>query len=144
MNTTLDFSTSPITKPPYTSVSHLATSPQTDRLPIIVLQPNGSLDSTSSSEFQSVLEESLEQVTEGVIVDLLWVESTDADGIAALVAGIQRATLLGKLLSFQAMDGQTRAALEVEWNRQREISFGPRNDLFEKDLERFLDQLTKR
>lgn len=140
MNTTIDSTVNRSTKPSNPTVSCLANLPQTASPHMIVLQPNGSLDCASSSEFQRVLEESLEHVTDGVIVDLLWVDSTDAHGVSALVAGIQRATALGKLLSFQAMDIQTRVALEAEWSRQREISFGPWSDLFGQDLERFLDK----
>ncbi len=107
---------------------------------MIVLQPEGILDRFSSPAFQKVLEDSLAQVAETVIVDLLWIEATDLHGISALVAGIQRAAALGKSLSFKSMDGQTRLALESEWNRQWEISFGPWNELFEQDLERFLKE----
>jgi anti-anti-sigma factor len=106
---------------------------------MVVLQPSGVLDRGSSPAFQQTLEDSLAQVADTVIVDLLWVEAIDSCGIIALVAGIHRATALGKSLSFQSMDSQTHAALEAEWNCQRALSFGPWNDLFEQDLELFLD-----
>ncbi len=127
-----------------TSSSNLANPLPKAKPSTIVLQPNGSLDCTSSPEFQRVLEESLEHVTDAVIVDFLWIESTDVYGVSALIAGIQRAAILGKVLTFQSMDVRTRTALASEWNRQREINFGPWNDLFEKDLERFLDTLAKK
>lgn len=107
----------------------------------IVLQPNGPLDHATSSEFQKALEGSLEQATDSVIVDLLWVNATDSYGIAALVAGMERAATLGKYLSFQAMDTVVRRALESAWERQRESSFGPWNDVFGNELELFLDGL---
>lgn len=143
MNITIDFSLSSSKKPSLTSGITLAESSQKARPGMIVIQPNGSLDKASSSEFQKVLEQSLEQAIDGVIVDLLWVDSIDSYGISALVACIQQALELGKLLSFQSMTVQTRTPLEAEWTRQREIIFGPRSDLFEKDLERFLDKLAK-
>ncbi|MGI0487515.1 STAS domain-containing protein [Pantanalinema rosaneae CENA516] len=109
----------------------------------IVLQPDGNLDPTSSLEFRVQLEAAIEQVTDGVIVDFLWVNSTAPQGIAALVAGIQRAAMLGKAISFQSMDVQTRDAIEQEWNRQRQLSFGSWQDRFKDDLEQFLDQLAR-
>jgi anti-anti-sigma regulatory factor len=109
----------------------------------IVLQPNGVLSQDTCCTFQHALEQALEQAAASVIVDFLWVSSTDMHGIAALVAGIQRAANLGKFLGFQAMDMRTRKALEVEWNRQREKMFGTWNNLFQNDLEQFLDQRLK-
>ena len=123
---------------------HASSSAEFDRTAqpsTIVLQPRGSLEGASSPAFQADLERALDQVTDAVIVDLLWVKSMDAQGIEALVAGIQRAAALGKFLSFQSMDAQTRAALTLEWNRQRQLSYGPWNRLFKRDLERFLDGL---
>ncbi len=119
------------------------TSPQEPRPNTVVLQPNGSLDSTNSLEFQRLLQDSLEFALEGVIVDLLWVDSTDTHGIAALAAGIQHAVTLGKMLSFQSMDVHTRTALEAEWVRQRELSIGPWNEVYGQELECFLDGLAQ-
>jgi anti-anti-sigma regulatory factor len=113
--------------------SHPALQPDT-----VVLQPNGALSQDNSSAFQQALEEALEQAAAAVIVDFLWVSSTDLHGVAVLVAGIQRAANLGKFLSFQAMDSRTRAAVEVEWNRQRDRMFGSWSSLFQNDLEQFL------
>lgn len=121
--------------PPKADSSQMSTSST------IALQPTGPLDKANSLAFQKMLEDSLEQATEAVIVDMLWIESTDSNGIAVLVAGIQRAAALGKSLSFLSMDRLTRTALETEWNRQRELNFGPWNDLFAQDLEQFLDNL---
>jgi len=105
----------------------------------IVLQPQGTLDESSSPTFQAELEEAIEHATEAVIIDFLWVESTDLNGVAALVAGIQRAADLGKLLSFQSMDSRTRAALAAEGERQRKLRYGSWSSLFKQDLEQFLD-----
>jgi hypothetical protein len=59
--------------------------------------------------------------------------------VNALIAGIKRAIELGKLLTFQSLDCSTRHALEAEWIRQRDLRFGTWSDLFEKDLEQFLE-----
>jgi len=132
MHSTLDpiDITSPVSHPTPTARPHA-----------LVLQPNGCLDRNTSQEFQQVLQSALEQATEAVIVDLLWVDSTDAAGISALVNGMQHASALKKSLSFQSMDMRTRTALETEWNQQWERSVGSWNRLFQHDLEQFLDSL---
>lgn len=146
MNTTIDCVTAhtEVVSPAERETDSSGVNPGSEPAPrplTIVLQPNGSLDYRNSSEFQRMLETALDHSEDGVIVDLLWVDSTDPAGVTALVAGIQRAAFLGKMLSFQAMDVSTRTALEKEWMRQREINFGPWNDLFGKELEQFLDGL---
>ena len=108
----------------------------------LVLQPNGSLNQANSIDFQQGLESMLEQATDGVVVDLLWVGSMDAYGIAALVAGIQRATALGKQMLFQALDANSRLALETEWAHQQESSVGLWKHTFNSNLEAFLDDFT--
>jgi anti-anti-sigma regulatory factor len=109
----------------------------------IVLQPNNDLNSSCSNSFQHSLEEALELALEGVIVDFLWGNVTDFEGIEALVAGLERATVLGKSLIFQSMNPQTRAAVEAEWDRQRSIRFGAWDEVFELELERFLDTISQ-
>ena len=129
----------PVAPGTHSEMGDLRSGMPPSQLAMIVLQPGGVLDRSSSPAFQRVLEDSLTQAAETVIVDLLWVEATDTHGILALVAGMQRAAELGKSLTLQSMDSQTRLALEAEWNRQREISFGPWNELFEQNLEQFLN-----
>lgn len=111
--------------------------------PTIVLQPNGDLTKLSSQTFQQSLEEALDLARESVIVDLLWVKETDGYGIASLIAGLEKASQLGKTISFQAMNARTRVALEIEWNRQRDIQLGSWNILLKDDLERFLDSVSR-
>ncbi|XGW00535.1 MAG: STAS domain-containing protein [Leptolyngbya sp. BL-A-14] len=110
---------------------------------ILVLQPNGSINEANSREFQHELEQTLEQVSEAVMVDLLWVESIDSHGIAALVAGLQRAAALGKFLSFQAMDADTVWALENAWAYQQENEAGAWTHTFSSELELFLDSFER-
>lgn len=105
----------------------------------IVLQPNNDLNSSCSDSFQRSLEEALELAVEGVIVDLLWGNVTDCKGIEALVTGLEKATVLGKSLSFQSMNPHTRTLMEAEWDRQRNLRFGSWDDVFELELERFLE-----
>lgn len=105
----------------------------------LVLQPIGHLDRTNCQEFQMLLEKALGQSAQGVIVDFLWVELVDESGIQTLVSGIEQAAKLGKTISFSAMNYAIQVAMEAEWDRQRDIRFGSWQDLFESDLEQFLE-----
>jgi anti-anti-sigma regulatory factor len=109
---------------------------------MLVLQPAGRLDQVSSPAFQQALEQALNQVSEAVIVDLLWVESVDAEGVLALLAGIKQAAKLGKFLTFQAMDRATRNTLTEMWNQQQGHDLSYWDASFEKGLESYLDQLS--
>jgi anti-anti-sigma regulatory factor len=104
----------------------------------IVLQPCRELTQDHSLVFQQSLEAALDLAQESVIVDLLWVEETDAAGIAALVVGLEKAACLGKTLSFQSMRHQTRVAVEVEWQRQRHQRLGLWHDRTAANLAQFL------
>ncbi|MDX2231520.1 MAG: STAS domain-containing protein [Leptolyngbyaceae cyanobacterium bins.349] len=110
----------------------------------IVLQPTGELNHENGQTFCQVLEQALELAAEGVIVDLLWVNGMDAAGIAALVAGAEKAAVLGKVISFQAMNYQTRVAMEREWEQRRQQRFGAWSDRFAVHLEPFLNPTRKR
>lgn len=106
---------------------------------ILVLQPDGSLNEMNSPAFRQALEQTLEHVTETVMVDFLWVDAIDAHGIAALVAGLQCATALGKVLSFQSMNADSHQALENAWAQQQEHEAGAWTHTFSSDLDVFLD-----
>lgn len=79
----------------------------------VVLRPNGCLDSVNSSSFTKALEQALELTTETVVVDLLWVDSVQPEGITCLIAGLKRASALGKTLSLRFMDVATQAAMRA-------------------------------
>jgi len=160
MNTTMDARVAQDIPPAHTSTAapsdattmQLSTAPRLveevhpwaeECPPTIILQPNGRLDSTSSPDFKRLLEKALVQARDGVIVDFLWVHSIDDHGIAVLVAGIQQATVLGKIFSFQSMNHQIRTALDVELNRQREVRLGSWSTLFQPELESFLGMAQK-
>ena len=104
----------------------------------IVLQPKGCLGGIALLDFQTNLEQALETAALGVVVDLQQVEALALEGIAALVIGLELATILGKSIVFHSMDLASRKSLIVEWSRSREICFGPWGDLFEGELEKFL------
>jgi len=109
----------------------------------IVLQPCSALTQENSQAFQRSLEEALDLAGESVIVDLLWVETTDLEGITALVMGVEKAACLGKSISFQSMRHHTRVAMEVEWDRQRRLRLGEWRDRCEPNLAQFLGENKK-
>lgn len=116
-----------------------ATHPET-----IVLQPCSQLTQEQSLAFQQTLEAALELAQESVIVDMLWVETVDAEGIAALVAGLEKAADLGKLLSFQSLRHPIRVAVDLEWQRQRYHRLGQWHDRTGANLAQFLGKTRKR
>lgn len=96
----------------------LVNTAESGRPRTVVLRPNGCLDRTSSPAFTKALEQALELTTDTVVVDLLWVDSVQEEGINCLVAGLKRATALGKTLSLRFMDVATEAAVEAACDRQ--------------------------
>ncbi len=105
---------------------------------MVVLQPSGALLGEAGLMFQSDLEQAIVDGT-AVIVDLLWVDRVDEQGIAILIAGMKRAQLSGKSLVFLAMDGATRTALDAIWEQQRAAEAPLQADWFRPDFEQFLD-----
>lgn len=87
----------------------------------IVLRPNGCLGGANCLEFQQQLHQALELTTETVVVDLLWVDAVEAEGIQVLIEGLQKATQLDKILSLRSLDLDTRAALEAQLQNGLEI-----------------------
>jgi anti-anti-sigma regulatory factor len=83
----------------------------------VVLRPNGSLDEVSSPSFMKALEQALDLTTETVIVDLLWVDSVQSEGITCLISGLKRASSLGKTLSLRFMDVATQASVKAACER---------------------------
>lgn len=104
----------------------------------VVLQPRGALLGGAEVTFQSSLAQAIVEAA-AVIVDLLWVNSVDDQGIAILLAGMKRAQTSGKSLAFLAMDGTTRAALDAVWEQQRKAEASPQTDRFTPNFEQFLD-----
>jgi anti-anti-sigma regulatory factor len=106
----------------------------------LVLQPAGNLTEQAAAQFAQTLKSALERVSELVIVDLLWVEVADAQGIAAMLQGLNWAAAAGKTLSFQAMHIRIRVALEAEIKLIKDRQFGQWSDYFSPSLCRFLEE----
>ncbi len=104
----------------------------------VVLQPRGALLGGAGVTFQSSLDQAIVEAA-AVIVDLLWINRVDDQGIAILLAGMKRAQASGKSLAFLAMDEATRAALDIVWEQHREAEASPQTDFFTPDFEQFLD-----
>jgi anti-anti-sigma regulatory factor len=108
----------------------------------IVLQPGNSLP-IESHEFQLELYRALENATDAVVVDLLWIDGLSNQAIAILSNGIKKALILGKALSFQSMSSAARQALQREWHHHRASFLGTWNNCFAGELEQFLDYYAK-
>jgi len=93
--------------------SHLGNTAAEKSPRTIVLRPNGCLNAMSSPVFTKALEQALELTTDTVVVDLLWVDSVETEGISTLIAGLKRASAMGKTLSLRFMDVATQAAVEA-------------------------------
>jgi anti-anti-sigma regulatory factor len=102
----------------------------------IVLQPVG-LTGTEGTEFHASLEQALQQ-SDIVIVDLLWIEKIEQQGLRTLLIGVQRAQALGKHLSFLSMDAATSSALDALWETQL-VPTSDRDEVYTPDFEAFLD-----
>jgi len=107
-----------------------------------VLQPRGRLDQTSSPTLQLILEQSLHQATEAVILDLIWVEAIDSVGLEVLKSGVRLAHRLSKALSFHAVSAPTRAALDLEKATLRALSLGKWAEVWQHEFEQFLNRRT--
>jgi anti-anti-sigma regulatory factor len=127
MNTTMDSTPSTLNERPCT----------------VVVQPVGFLDQANAAAVEQSLLQALELATTGVIVDLLWIETADADGICALIRSVEQAAELNKSIVFQSMSRRIQAAMEAEWEQRRMIRLGSWQDCFGSDLEQFLDNLKR-
>lgn len=110
----------------------------------VVLQPHGCLDSVTCVAFHSALERALQQATDAVVIDFLWVDTVKAEGVAVLMAGVKLAVALGKRLSFRSIDLATRNMLEAEWENQRDMSLGAWKESYQQDFRQFLDTMSRR
>jgi anti-anti-sigma regulatory factor len=107
-------------------------------LKTVVLQPWGHLTEIREAAFRTALVQAIAQA-DSVIVDLLWVEAIDDQGMETLLAGMRQAHALGKSLVFLAMDAATRTALDKSWSQQRDTDLPQQTDLFSPEFEQFLD-----
>ncbi|MBD2019480.1 hypothetical protein H6F43_04675 [Leptolyngbya sp. FACHB-36] len=72
----------------------------------------------TSTAFLTEIAVALEQASEQVIVDLLWVDAIDDHGMVMLVASLEQAAVLGKKLVLHSLDYGTRTRLAAAVDRQ--------------------------
>lgn len=106
-----------------------------------ILQPE-SLHGSLGQAFQQSLEEALTHAR-GVIVDLLWVETVDSDGIDLLAQSMIRSQASGKDITFLGLEHT--AKLELEHRIQCSVESSSCNStlghgIFAPDFEAFLDR----
>ena len=124
--------------PSVVSHSTAQLDPETTASNTIVLQPKGCLGGIAVLDFQTNLEQALENAALGVVVDMQQVDAVAPEAIAALARGLELAAILGKSIVLHSIDLASRKGLRAEWRSSREICFGPWGDLFEAEFEQFL------
>lgn len=100
------------------TLSQSSIAPAVSKPFVFVLQPRGVLNHLTSSAFLTEVAVALEQASEQVIVDLLWVDTIDEQGMAMLVASLEQAAVLGKKLVLHSLDYRTRTSLTAAVHRQ--------------------------
>jgi anti-anti-sigma regulatory factor len=131
----------------FPSVTRRPNSPSQPQPYTIVLQPGKGTGKVDTLELHQSIKQALEQATDAVIVDLIWVPSLNPHTMSVLIGGIQKAIAMGKSLSFQSVNSATRQILEAEQHRHHTAKFGVQQSSFAQDLEQFFDsrkQQTKR
>ncbi len=108
-----------------------------DRSPTtIVLQPK-SLEGESGQSFQQSLAQALKQA-DVILVDLIWIETTNSATIAPLLTAMQQAQRSGRSLSFLSMDAASQKALDQRWEKDITATIADRQEIFAPDFEQFL------
>lgn len=105
---------------------------------MVVLQPNGSLSEITGTPFKASLGQAIAQA-DSIVVDLLWIDTIDQDGLSILLSGMTQASKLGKSLSFLSMDQRTRCTLDSIWDKLRAANAPVQMDVFTPEFEQFLD-----
>jgi anti-anti-sigma regulatory factor len=102
----------------------------------IVLQPQ-SLEGEAGQHFQQSLAQALTQA-DVILVDLIWIETTNSATIAPLLAAMQQAQRSGRSLSFLSMDAASQKALDQRWEKDITATIADRQEIFAPDFEQFL------
>jgi anti-anti-sigma regulatory factor len=121
---------------PPRSASSQTAAPARSANPTIVLQPK-SLDGEAGKTFQQSLGQALKQ-SEVILVDLIWIETTNSATLEPLLKAMQQAQRSGKSLSFLSMDAASQKALDQRWEREITATIADRQEIFAPDFEQFL------
>jgi anti-anti-sigma regulatory factor len=112
------------------------TAQPTTAQPTMVLQPSY-LTGVEGSVFQAAFAQALQQASV-ILVDLIWLDQIDRDGLDVLLDVMKRADDQSKTVSFLSMDAATRQWLDEQWEQENTPLAVGRNDLFAPDFEKFL------
>lgn len=102
----------------------------------IVLQPQR-LEGEAAQVFQQSLADAL-ATANVILIDLIWIETTNSSTLDVLLKALQQAERLGKSLSFLSMDAQSQAALDRRWEQQISATMADRQEIFAPEFEEFL------
>jgi anti-anti-sigma regulatory factor len=104
----------------------------------IILQPQG-LSGALGQSFQQSLDGAMSS-TPTIIVDLLWVESIDSEGLHLLAEALLRSQTEGKDLTFLGLE--RKAQIEIERRTQKGSALENRDThcIFAPEFEAFLDR----
>ncbi len=102
----------------------------------VVLQPVA-LTGAAGVGFEVAFDEAL-QPAAVILVDLIWLDQVDQDGLMVLRDVMKRANAVGTTVSFLSMDAPTRQWMDQQWDQENAAVAVGRNDLFAPDFEQFL------
>jgi anti-anti-sigma regulatory factor len=102
----------------------------------IVLQPQ-SLEGEAGQRFQQSLAQALQQA-DVILVDLIWIETTNSATLEPLLKAMQQAQRCDKSLSFLSMDAASQKALDQRWENDITATIADRQEIFAPDFEQFL------
>lgn len=108
----------------------------------IVLQPK-CLHGKAGAAFQTNLEQAIEHAAV-ILVDLLWIDTTDAAMQALMCDAMKRAAHRGKSLSFLSLDAHSQQVLDQLWAQAMIDPSGDQQASFAPDFEQFLTDGLKR
>jgi anti-anti-sigma regulatory factor len=102
----------------------------------MVLQPK-SLEGEVGQVFQQSLTQALKQA-DVILVDLIWIETTNSATIEPLLKAMQQAQRSGRSLSFLSMDAASQKALDQRWEKDITATIADQQEIFAPDFEQFL------
>lgn len=125
------------------SFSPIATPEVNPQPHTLVLQPQGQLDQDNHADFQAALSQALDTAQTAVIVDFLWVEAIEPQGLKVLQACLNQAVEQGKHLILHRLPTEIRQALVTEQDLQRSSRLGVWTDSCRADFARFLREAAR-
>ncbi len=104
----------------------------------LILQPQG-LTGDLGQAFQESLDEAMKSAPT-VIVDLLWVESIEGDGLNLLAQALLRSQTEGKDLTFLGLEHKAQVEIERQLQKAPKTESKDSYNIFAPEFEAFLDR----